>query len=92
MLAHSASKTRENALMSRASTSCFANLIKDVDGRDKPGHDAESVSIIATIGLSRFVFLREVFWLDEIVWSSRRETAAEERRDLRIGDFDGYAS
>jgi hypothetical protein len=25
--------------LSRASTSCFLNCIKDVDGRDKPGHD-----------------------------------------------------
>ena len=43
MPAHSASKTRVNALMSRASTSFFVSFIQDVDGRDnKPGHDAES--------------------------------------------------
>src|SRR5215475_8301564 len=51
MPAHSASKTRVNALMSRASTSCFVSVAKDVDGRDKPGHDVESVSIIATVGI-----------------------------------------
>jgi hypothetical protein len=41
--AHSASKTRVNALVSRASTSCFLARAakKDVDGRDKPGHDVE---------------------------------------------------
>ena|SRR5215475_663591 len=46
MPAHSASKTRVNALMSRASTSYFVSVTKDVDGRDKPGHDVESLSII----------------------------------------------
>jgi len=38
MPAHSTSKTGVNALMSRASTS-YTTLDKDVDGRDKPGHD-----------------------------------------------------
>jgi hypothetical protein len=39
MPAHNASKTRVNALVWRASTSCFlrAAAKKDVDGRDKPG-------------------------------------------------------
>jgi hypothetical protein len=43
MPAHSASKMRVNGLVSRASTSCFrrAAAKKDVDGRDKPGHDVE---------------------------------------------------
>jgi hypothetical protein len=44
MPAHSASKTRVNALMSRASTSLKPCNTKDVDGRDKPGHDGESAS------------------------------------------------
>src|SRR5262245_19897835 len=31
--------------------SYFASVIKGVDGRDKPGHDEESVSIISTVGI-----------------------------------------
>src|SRR5205823_248027 len=46
--------------VSRASTSCFISVTKDVDGRDKPGHDAESVSIIATVGMSLRALLLEV--------------------------------
>jgi hypothetical protein len=39
MPAHSPSKTGVNALLSRASTSQKHRKFKDVDGRDKPGHD-----------------------------------------------------
>jgi hypothetical protein len=41
MPGHSASKTRVNALMCRASTSFFISSKQDVDARDKRGHDAE---------------------------------------------------
>src|SRR5262245_1068991 len=44
--------------LSRASTSYFVSVTKDVDGRDKPGHDAESVSITATVGIARLTTLR----------------------------------
>ena len=35
----------------RASTSFFANKKQGVDGRDEPGHDVESVSIITEAGI-----------------------------------------
>jgi hypothetical protein len=40
MRAHSASKTRVNALMG-AGIHVFSAANEDVDGRDKPGHDAD---------------------------------------------------
>jgi hypothetical protein len=52
MPAHSASKTRVNALMSLASTPWKPCSIKDVDGRDKPGHDVEGASIPIRAGIT----------------------------------------
>jgi hypothetical protein len=37
--------------LSRASTSCFPGRFKDVDGRDKPGHDVERASLVAKVGI-----------------------------------------
>jgi hypothetical protein len=48
MPAHSASKTRVNALVSRASTSYGRAAGEGVDGRDEPGHD-EYRSAVAVI-------------------------------------------
>src|SRR5262245_49512455 len=48
MPAQSPAKTGVNALLSRASTSSKPSNNKDVDGRDKPGHDVER-SVIAAV-------------------------------------------
>jgi hypothetical protein len=48
MAGHSASKTRENALMSWPSTSWMLHRFQDADARDKRGHDESEVLRVAT--------------------------------------------
>jgi hypothetical protein len=55
MPAHSPSKTGVNALLSRASTSLRDCSKKDVDGRDKPGHDE---SIYGMRAQNRYTLVR----------------------------------